>query len=246
MKFIAQFSLPFAALLFVLSAGANNQTTIKHPINTPPSAQLHYSLKADRNGFTLNGEADIQWEVKSTKRDKTYSITTETRADLLGKILEANSFGSVNSFGLAPNKYEEKSRKKNVQTTFDRVAKKILFSESSDPYPLKNGEQDRTSAIWQLISIARASPKKFVPNSQWIFDVAGRRDADKWTFTVEENVTLPTAFGDTATVHITKNAADQRIDIWLAPSMEWYPVRIKFRDAEGDTIEQNLVWIKKY
>lgn len=251
MKLLIQFSITLAALsLSTLPALADSNSSIKYQTNLAPSAQLYYAVKANHSGLNLNGEADIQWEVKDTNRgtkggNKTYSITTETRAELLGKILEVSSFGDIDSFGLAPKKYEEKSLKKSYHTTFDRAAKKIMFSEPGEPYPLKDGEQDRTSAIWQLISIARASPKKFVPNSQWTFDVAGRRDADKWTFTVEKNVTLSTSFGKINTVHVTKNVASQRIDIWLAPSMEWYPVRIKFSDVDGDTIEQNLMRIKK-
>ena len=96
------------------------------------------------------------------------------------------------------------------------------------------------------MSIARGSPKTFIPKSQWSFSVAGRRDAEKWTFTVNEEVTLPTPLGELSTVHVIQETADQRIDIWLAPTMEWYPVRIKYRDADnGDTIEQDLVRINK-
>lgn len=252
-KLSAQFSLIFATLsLFACSvamaAGGENKPGVKYSTNTPPSAQLYYLVTADHSGFSLNGEADIHWQVTGSPPNQTYSITTETRAAILGKIMEANSFGDIDAFGLAPNKYEEKVRKKPmIQTTFDREAKKISFSESKETYPINGGEQDRTSAVWQLVGIARGAPKKFIPKSEWSFFVAGRRDAEKWTFAVEKNVTLATSFGKIATVHITKSvpdAKDQRIDIWLAPTMEWYPVRIKFRDANGDTIEQNLVRIQ--
>lgn len=224
---------------------AGSTPPMKYPTDLAPSTQLYYKVKAERSGFKLNGEADIQWEVKGTKHNMTYTVTSETRAELLGKILEASSVGGIDAFGLAPNKYEEKSLKKSFQTTFDRVAKKITFSEPGEPHPLRDGQQDRTSAIWQLISIARASPKKFVPNSQWTFDVAGRHDADKWTFTVRKNVNLSTPFGKMNTVHITKDGAGQRIEIWLAPQMEWYPIKMKFNDAGGDTIEQHLMRVSK-
>jgi hypothetical protein len=35
----------------------------------------------------------------------------------------------------------------------------------------------------------------------------------------------------------------QQIDIWLAPALEWYPVRIRTTEADGDTIEQSLASI---
>jgi hypothetical protein len=49
---------------------------------------------------------------------------------------------------------------------------------------LKGGEQDRTSATWQLIAYARAAGDKFKPGSEWKMFVAGRRDAEPWSFKV--------------------------------------------------------------
>jgi hypothetical protein len=248
MKLLTKFFL-FGTTLFLcsLSIAAEENANIKYPINTPPSAELHYLVNANHRGFPLNGESDVKWKVSGSPRNQTYSISTETRADLFGKILEAGSVGEINDYGLAPIKYEEKSRKKKViQTTFNRTDNIISFTESKETVPLYAGEQDRSSAVWQLVSIARGSPKKFTPKSKWSFFVAGRKNAEKWTFTVDKNVTIPTALGKVSTVHVTKSTSDpkdQRIEIWLAPSKEWYPVRIKSQDPDGDTIEQDLVSI---
>jgi Protein of unknown function (DUF3108) len=243
----------FAAIVAVVSAqsaaGADHPST-NYPTNIPPSAQLHYTIKADRSGLTLLGEASVNWQTADAKPAPTYSISSETRAAIFGKILEASSRGTIDSYGLAPDLYEEKSRNKAAaQARFNRDLKQITFAESSDNYPIRGGEQDRTSIVWQLVSIARATPKKFVQGSHWEFFVAGRHDADPWTFTVDENVTLSTPLGNLPTIHVIKapppNSKDQRLDIWLAPSLEWYPVRLKFSDADGDTIDQTLDQIKK-
>ncbi|MET3108779.1 hypothetical protein AAKU67_003588 [Oxalobacteraceae bacterium GrIS 2.11] len=215
--------------------------------NLPPSAQLHYSIKADRSGLTLTGEATVSWQ--QTAANNSYAISTETHAAIFGKILQADSHGTIDAFGLAPELYEERPRNKSAtQTHFNRESKQITFSESADTYPILGGEQDRNSIVWQLVSMARAAPKKFLPKSEWNFFVAGRHDAERWTFTVSENVTMATAMGNIATVHIVKapppDSKDQRLDIWLAPSLEWYPVRLKFSDANGDTIDQRLDQIK--
>lgn len=235
----------------ICSASAAEHPDTAYATNLPPPVQLHYAIKADRSGLTLLGEASVNWQLSnaSDKSKASYSITTETRAAIFGKILEANSHGNLDSFGLAPLQYDEKPRNKpGTQTHFDRDAKQITFSSSDETYPIKGGEQDRTSIVWQLVSVARANPKKFTPQSEWNFFVAGRRDAEKWTFTVDENVTLATPMGKIPTVHFIKapppDSKDQRIDVWLAPGMEWYPVRLKFSDADGDTIDQNLDQIK--
>ena len=244
-------SVIYTAVLItsIWSAGAAEHPDTAFTTNLPPSAQLHYAIKADRSGLTLLGEASVNWQLNNDNAKASYSITTETRAAIFGKILEANSHGNIDSFGLAPLQYDEKPRNKpGTQTHFDRDAKQITFSSSDASYPIKGGEQDRTSIVWQLISVARANPKKFTPQSEWNFFVAGRRDAEKWTFTVDENVTLVTPMGKIPTIHLIKapppDSKDQRLDVWLAPSMEWYPVRLKFSDADGDTIDQNLDQLK--
>ena len=233
------------AALWSTTASCADHPSNKLPASLPPSAQLHYAIKADRSGLSLAGEATVNWQLGTEKTHPSYSITTETRAAIFGKILEANSHGIIDSYGLAPLQYDEKPRNKaGTQTHFDRDKKQITFSSSDDNYPLLGGEQDRTSVVWQLVSLARAAPKKFTPKSDWIFFVAGRRDAEKWTFTVEETVTLATPMGKMATVHLIKapppDSKEQRLDIWLAPGNEWYPVRLKFSDADGDTIDQQL------
>ena len=235
--------------LWMQSSYAADHPANNYPTNLPPSAQLHYAIKADRSGLTLMGDATVNWQVSGSKPAQTYSINTETRAAIFGKILQADSHGTIDDFGLAPQQYQEKPRNKEAaQAHFNRDTKQITFSDSADVYPIKGGEQDRTSIVWQLVSMARATPKKFIAKSEWNFFVAGRHDAEKWTFTVDENMTIHTPMGDLATVHIIKapppDSKDQRLDIWLAPSLEWYPVRLKFSDADGNTIDQNLDQIK--
>ncbi|MFZ6815961.1 DUF3108 domain-containing protein [Undibacterium sp. Rencai35W] len=223
-------------------------TDNRHAINLPPSANLIYVIKAKQSGIPLSGEASVNWQLN----EKKYSIVTETRAMLVGKILDASSIGNIDDYGLAPDKFVEKRFRKNESTTrFERsTANKVIsFSESSEQYPIKGGEQDRTSATWQLVAIARAAGEKFKAGSEWKMFVAGRRDAEPWTFKVIQKETINTALGELATIHIIKapppDSKDQQLELWLAPAMEWYPVRLRFSDADGDYVEQSIGQIKK-
>lgn len=240
-----------AAALFALStlavpARALDHPVLKRPFKLPPSADLHYTIQARQGGLTLNGNALLSWSAGNGS----YAIKTETRAMLVGKILEADSAGSIDGYGLAPAQaIEKRFRKAPSTTTFDRDSRTIRFTESSASYPLKGGEQDRTSAIWQLISVARAAPGKIRKGTEWVFFVAGRRDAERWTFTLLQRETIRTALGEIDTVHLSKapppDSRGQRLDIWLAPSLEWYPVRLRFTDDDGDFVEQSLQEITK-
>ncbi len=247
---ITLFAICSLTLSVHLAVAAITATAAEHPnqlypTDLPPSAQLHYTIKADHSGLSLSGDANVNWQLTGDKSNPGYVLTTETRAAIFGKILDAGSRGGVDKFGLAPTQYDDKPRNKTpYQARFDRKAGQISFSTSDNTYPIQGGEQDRSSIVWQLISIARAQPKKMIPGSAWNFFVAGRHDAEKWTFTVEDRVTLNTTLGTIETVHLVKapppDSKDQRLDVWLAPTMEWYPVRVKFSDADGDTIDQRI------
>jgi hypothetical protein len=246
-------SVPSALLLWgILAApgwaqtGANGDPNVKYKFNLPPSADLAYSIKAKQSGMRLDGDATVRWTATKNK----FEVIAETRATLIGKILDAKSEGSVDDYGLAPSSFSEKRlRKGMVTTSFDRASKTIKFANSAQSYPLKGGEQDRNSALWQLIAVARAAPAKFKPGSEWRFVVAGHSDAEPWTFKVlsQDKVSIP--LGELNAVHIMRtpppDSKDQQLDIWLAPSLEWYPVRLRFTDADGDFIEQTLQDAKK-
>lgn len=214
-------------------------------VNLPPTAELHYQIKAKQSGLPLGGSASVTWRIDDAGK---YSISTETRAMIVGKILDANSQGRIDEHGLAPERFTEKRLGKPATvTSFEREGKIIRFSASSETYPIKGGEQDRTSATWQLIALARAAGEQFVPGSEWKMFVAGRRDAENWSFKVLQSETIHTALGDLMTVHLLKapppDSKDQQLELWLAPGVEYYPVRLRFSDADGDFVDQTITQI---
>jgi hypothetical protein len=225
---------------------AADHPSVKHPVNLPPSADLNYTLKIKQSGLSLNGVATVQWRAGDGK----YSIATESRAAIFGKVVENRSEGAVDDFGLAPATfYEKRIRKDPYTTTFKRDAKTISFTESDVTYPIKGGEQDRSSAQWQLAAQARANPDKFKPGSEWVFFVAGRRDAEPWSFKVVNTEQVHIGSGDVSAVHVVKapppDAKGQQVELWLAPSMDWYPVRVLFNDTDGDFVDQTLEKVVK-
>lgn len=230
-----------ACMTLIATAADADHPALKRKFNLPPSAELHYSIKALQSGLTLDGNAIMKWHAGASN----FTINTETRAMLVGKILDAKSEGGIDEYGLAPVTFVEKRFRKDPTTTsFNRSDRSISFSESTASYPILGGEQDRNSAIWQLIAVARGAQGKFKPGSEWLFFVAGRRDAEAWSFKVTKQETVRTPLGNMAAMHIIKapppDAKGQQLDIWLAPSLEWYPVRLRFTEPDGDFIEQTL------
>jgi hypothetical protein len=234
------------AAAMVTGAGAADHVAIKRPVDLPPSADLSYTIKARQKGFSIGGEALVNWRVAGAK----YTLRADTRAALFGSILENRSEGLIDSFGIAPVQFSEKRiRKEPWTTTFDRAARTISFTEDKQTYVLKGGEQDRSSVSWQLVGVARAAPEKFTPGSEWTFFVAGRRDAEPWTFKVVKQETIRTGLGPVDALHLVKlpppDSTGQTLDIWLAPAHEWYPVRLRFTDSDDDFVDQTLDKIVK-
>lgn len=235
-------SLLFIGLL-ALQSGTQAQSASKHAaalqIDPPPSADLDYVIKASQKGLTLDGTALVHWATDG----RNYSVATETRASLLGKILEAKSEGTMDRFGLAPNSSREKRfRKEQTVTTFDRQTGKISFSASGASYPIKSGEQDRNSVTWQLVTLARS--RQIKTGNTIHFDVAGQKGVDTWTFKIGRQEKISTPLGSLNALQISKlvkdAGKDQKVELWLAPSKEWYPVRVRFTEVNGDFIEQSI------
>ena len=253
MTFPTRFFLPALVMGMVLASTLTTASAADKPvpkpgaaINLPPSADLAYSIKAKQSGLSLDGDALVQWSTSG----KIFTVTTETRAQLVGKIGEAKSEGVIDAAGLAPLTFIEKRfRKEPTTTTFNRTNNTVNFGGSGASAPLKAGQQDRNSAIWQLIALARGTPAAIKVGTEWTFMVAGANDAEPWTFKVTQQEKIGTRFGELATFHVIRKpppeSKGQQLDIWLAPAQEWYPVRLKFVDADGEFIEQTLEKISK-
>lgn len=225
---------------------AQAHLVIKRPFDLPPSADLFYKIEARKKGIPLGGEAVVNWRAGGG----VYSAASSARATFLGKILDNRTEGTIDAFGLAPAQFHEKRFRKDATTAkFDRAARTITFTDGKMSYPLLGGEQDRGSAQWQLAALARAAPDKFVPGSEWKFFVAGRRDAEEWTFKVIGRENLPTGMGNLPALHFVRlppaGGSAQHIDLWLAPTHEWYPVKLRIAEEEGEFVQQTIAQITR-
>ncbi len=227
-------------------AAAQEHPSVKRPVDLPPSADLTYKIEARKKGISLSGDAIVNWRAGGGK----YSASSTARAQILGKILDNRTEGLIDVYGLAPLQFREKRfRKDETIANFDRAARKIVFNDGKQSYPLTGGEQDRGSVQWQLAAVGRGTPDKFTPGSEWKFFVAGRRDAEAWTFKVVNREALKTGMGTVQTVHLVRSPSPdskgQTLDLWLAPSLEWYPVKLRFAEEDGEFVEQTLDKIVK-
>lgn len=235
----------------LIASGLLSSLSVVHaqnPIssNPPPSSQLEYKLRAEVKGLSVEGKGQIDWHYDA----KQYRLTFNTSTQLTGQLMSEKSEGAIIQDGLAPANFVLKRMLKDpVSVVFDRHAGQINFAGDVPAHKIQGGEQDRLSVLWQLLSMARAQPDTFTPGSTWKFFVVGHRAAEAWTFQVKDKQRLRTSLGEIDTLHIahlpTDAGSGRQVDIWLAPSQEWFPVRLRFTEPGGDTIEQTIEKITK-
>ncbi|HWX01118.1 DUF3108 domain-containing protein, partial [Collimonas sp.] len=78
--------------------------------------------------------------------------------------------------------------------------------------------------------------------------VAGPLDAETWRMQIvgQEQIDVD---GDQRTAwHVIRipepGSHEQRLDIWLSPQQEWYPVKLRFTETDGDYLDMSLSNLK--
>jgi hypothetical protein len=228
--------MAFALLFLAFHARAETELP---SAKLPPSARLEYTVQADMHGLSLEGQSQIRWEVDAQH----YLLQLETRSALTGVLLSEKSEGQLDATGLIPESFSVKRLRKPVNVTrFDRQSGQIQFA-GDDTRPLQGGEQDKVSVLWQLLSQARAQPTSVRVGASWSYYVAGQRSGDTWHFEVINKQRVQSGIGEVEAWHITQtqdNAKHNGVEIWLAPTLDWFPVKLRFVEANGDAIQQTL------
>jgi len=211
----------------------------------PPSVTLKYDVEAWREGQRVYGHGSIAWQTDGDS----YRIVGDAGI-LFFSLLSFASEGMIDEHGVAPVLYHEKRfRKSSTNTHFQRQKQIISFSASTATYPRQGGEQDRASVIWQLAAIGRGDPQRFAAGADIDLFVAGVRDAESWRIHVIglESIEVD---GDTMQAwHVLRaprpGSYDQKIDIWLAPAHEWYPVKLRYTETSGDYLDLLLTGMRR-
>jgi hypothetical protein len=218
----------------------DTQPPLFDKVSLPPAAELGYTFTAVKDGRKLEGYGNISWKPDGAQ----YVISGEAGV-LFFSVLSYKSMGSVDGFGIAPELYVEKRfTKPETNTHFHRERKQITFSASTNSYPLKGGEQDQASMIWQIASLGRGDSAKFVPGLAFELFVAGTRKAADWRVYVNGKETIEIASGSTEAWHLTliptERNFEQQFEVWLAPDKEWYPVRLHYAGNGNSFLDMRL------
>lgn len=220
---------------------------IRYKVDLPPSAELKYDVqKVPVDGAKYYGSGTISWQ----NARGNYQVSGEAHL-LFITLFNFKSEGVLDDYGIAPALYTQKSmRRSETNTHFNRdLRNSITFSSSTISYLIKGGEQDRGSVMWELAGIGRGDREKFVSGAQIDLFVAGVRDGDIWSIYVVGQEEIEVGTGKTLAWHVVRDPRagtyGQKIDIWLAPQYEWYPVKVRYTEKNGDYLDMSMSSVRQ-
>lgn len=204
----------------------------------PASTRLSYSLFGYRGG-DVHGDAQVEWLRQGRRYQVHLDVGIGPRlAPLVSRRM--SSEGELGARGISPRRFDEESRvlfieRRRASLLFQR-GQVQLANGRSEPTPVD--VQDASSQFVQLTWLFLTGRETARAGHQVLIPLAlPNRQYPGWRYQVVGEETLDTPMGALPTWHLRPAQAvvggDLSVEMWLAPSLQWLPVRLFIRqDAQ--------------
>lgn len=211
----------------------------------PGPTRLSYVLTGNYRG-EIHGKAQVEWQRVGSR----YQVHLDVLVGLPVAPLitrRMSSEGSIAPEGLVPERFEEDTkimfrdrRRLSVRFEPDTV---VLANGQRQARPI--GVQDSASQFVQLSYLFSINPALLKVGGTVQVPLALARKIDTWTYDVVAEEVLPTPFGQVASYHLKprrvgQNTNDLTAEMWIAPSLQYLPARIRIRQ-DADTFIDMLI-----
>jgi hypothetical protein len=200
----------------------------------PVGARLRYDLQGIAKGFGYSAKAELLWQPDASQ----YESRLEVSHFLLGSRVQTSQ-GQITAEGLAPRRFGDKVRSEQA-AHFQRDKGLITYSANTPDAPLLAGTQDRLSVFIQISGLLLAEPLRWGTGAVMNFNTTGARDSEPWAFQVAGMEQLKMPYGNLEALRLVRQEQkqyDQRVELWMAPSLEHLPVRIRITQTSGDQVD---------
>lgn len=211
--------------------------------SSPNSGRYLYTVAFTKNANVNRGQAELTWQQDGMN----YVLDLSTHVVVLFVAVtpfQWHSTGHLVPQGLLPTRFSDKRfRKSELAAHFDHEQGKISFSANTPDAALQTGAQDRVSIILQLAGLLAADPAKYPPHTTLNLQTVSAREAEPWLFTVNEPEILNLPAGPQLALRLTRNPRrefDQKVEIWFAPALNYWPVRFRFTESNGEYVDAQL------
>lgn len=216
--------------------GGRTQAAPALPRSLPAQLRLVYDVWAGKDGFKL-GQAVYTLRAGGGRYHLESVAEAEGVATLFmsGRIVQTSE-GRIGSHGLVPEQFvHTKKEKPKGSARFDWGHGQITLSRGTEPLPM--GTQDVLSFPFQLALTVTDEAEP------WPMSVTNGRYLKHYRFQVLGRERLRMDRGAVEVLHVRgSRAADDTLDVWLAPDRNWLPLRIRMDDDKGVPMELKLVF----
>lgn len=206
----------------------------------PPSTRLRFRLEGNYRG-RIEGSATVDW----LRSGDHYQVHLETS---LGPVLSRRitSDGVLTAHGLAPRRFDGEqwvlfrgTRRWAQRFGPDRIT--LADGTEVDAPP---GAQDEASQFVQLTWLFTTHPEALEVGKSLAMPLALNRRVDKWIYDVVGEEVLDLPFGPVRTFHLKPRreagGGDLTPQIWIAPTLQYLPVRITLHQNAENYIDLQL------
>lgn len=204
------------------------------PFEWPPSTRMTYTLTGNYQG-PIEGQAQVEWLRTGTRYQVHLDLSVGPFfAPLVRRSLSSD--GELTEAGLKPQRYDEETKvafrdPRRQSIVFDGQQIQLPGGKTAPQPP---GVQDTASQFVQLTWMFTTQPQLLERGNTIALPLALPRYVDTWLYDVLERESLYTPFGPVDTVHVKprrepRPGIDLTAELWVAPSMQYLPVRILIR-----------------
>jgi len=208
----------------------------------PPSTRLSYVLTGNVRG-PVEGQARVEWLRTGTRYQVHLDVSVGPAfAPMVTRQLSSD--GEITERGLAPRRYDEETRvafrePRRLTLWFDETRVRLAGGREVPRLP---GTQDTASQFVQLTWLFTTQPELLEPGRSIDIPLALPRYLDTWTYDVLARETLFTPVGAVDAVHVkprrvAKPGLELTAEMWVAPSLQYLPVRIVIRQDEENFVD---------
>ncbi|MDD5404736.1 MAG: DUF3108 domain-containing protein [Sulfuricella sp.] len=205
-----------------------------------PPQQLTARYRVIKSG-QLVGEVNEHFE-RNGQQYRIVSTTTATGIFALFArgAIRIQSTGEITREGLRPLHFEHHrgaDPAKLIVADFDWEKHVVShkYDGKVETAPLLPGTQDRLSQLYQFMFQAPG-------NHDMDFNISTGRKLSIYHYRFVKEETTAVSAGTFETLHLSKerSADEDGIELWLAKSQHYFPVRIVFDEKNGSRLEQQL------
>ena len=210
----------------------------------PPSTRLTYAVTGYYRG-PVEGQAQVEWLRMGARYQVHLDVSLgPSFAPLMSRRMSSD--GELTASGLRPRRYDEQTR---VAMRSPRVATvhfdddKVRLAVGSE-VALPAGVQDTASQFVQMTWMFTTKPELLEVGRTITMPLALPRRVDTWLYDVVARETLATPVGPVATLHVKPRrevgGGDLTAEMWVAPTLQYLPVRILIRQDRETYIDMLL------